>query len=41
MINLRDLGVKFATKSHNEHIKHAQMLCNFTPNRFIKDFSKS
>ena len=32
MINFHDLGVNFASKAHNEHIKHAQMLCNFTPN---------
>ena len=32
MINLHDLGVKFTSKAHNEHIRHAQMLCNFTPN---------
>ena len=31
MINLHDLGVKFTSKAHNERIRHAQMLCNFTP----------
>ena len=31
MINLHDLGVKFTSKAHNEHIRHSQMLCNFTP----------
>ena len=30
MINLHDLGMNFASKAHNERIKHAQMLCNFT-----------
>ena len=37
VINLHDLGVKFASKSHNECIKHAQMLCNFTPNKISKE----
>ena len=37
MINLHDLGVKFASKAHNERIKHAQMLCNFTPNKISKE----
>ena len=32
MINMDDLGVNFASKGHNERIKHAQMLCKFTPN---------
>ena len=35
MINLRDLGVKFTSKAHNESIKHAQMLCNFIPNNML------
>ena len=36
MINLHDLGVKFGSKAHNECIRHAQMLCNLTPNRHIR-----
>ena len=32
MINFHDLGVNFASKAHNERIKHAQMLYKFTPN---------
>ena len=35
MINLHDLGVNFVLKAHNERIKHAQMLCNFTPNNCL------
>ena len=30
MINLHELGMKFALKAHNERIRHAQILCNFT-----------
>ena len=33
MINLHDLDVNIASKDHNERIKHAQMLYNFTPNK--------
>ena len=33
MINLYDLSVNFASKAHNECIKHPQMLCNSTPNK--------
>ena len=36
MINLHDLGVKLALKAHNECIKQAQMVCNFTPNKVPK-----
>ena len=35
MINFHDLGVKFASKSHEECIRHAQRLCNFTPNTLL------
>ena len=41
MINFHDIGVNFASKAHNERIKHAQMLCNFTPNNdFINHNTK-
>ena len=36
MINFHGLGVKFASKARNECIRHAQILCNFTPNRHIR-----
>ena len=38
MINMDDLGVNFASKAHNERIKHAQMLCKFTPNIILELF---
>ena len=35
IINLHDLGMNLASKAHNERIKHAQMLCEFTPNNCL------
>ena len=33
MNKFHDLVVNFTSNIHNKCIKHAQMLCNFTPNR--------
>ena len=33
MINFHDLGENFASKAHNERIKHAQILCKLTPKK--------